>query len=70
MGLNFTDVSTHAPYVPYNRAFLTGLIFAVRQSSAKTMKIGLLKKFPLYGSDNSRKTINRHRMWYVRIFDH
>ena len=35
-GLIFADLHT---YVLYNRTYFTGLIFAVRQSSAKTMEL-------------------------------
>ena len=44
--LIFTDVRTHAHYVLDNRAYFTGLIFKVRQSSAKMAKVGPLEKFP------------------------
>ena len=35
-------------YVLYNRAYFTGLNFAVRHSSAKTTKIGPLENLSLY----------------------
>ena len=41
-GLIFVDARTHAHYVLYNQAYFTGLIFAVRRSPAKTVKIGPL----------------------------
>ena len=50
MGLIFMDEHSHAHYVLYNRAYFTGLIFAVRQSSAKVAKIGPLKNFLLYSN--------------------
>ena len=50
--LNFADTCTHSHYVLYNWAYFAGLIFAVRQSSAKTTKIGPLENFPLYSSIN------------------
>ena len=43
------NLRAHAHYALYKRAFLTGFIFAVRRSSAKTVKIGPLENFPLYG---------------------
>ena len=49
VGLIFTDVRTPAHYVLYNQAYFAGLIFMIRQSSAKTTKIGPLENFPLYG---------------------
>ena len=49
VGLNCVDKSTNAHYVLYNQVFFAGLIFAVRQSSMKTTKIGLLENLPLYG---------------------
>ena len=51
VGLNFVDKSTNvnARHVLYNQVFFAGLIFAVRQSSVKTTKIGLLENLPLYG---------------------
>ena len=36
-------------YCICNQAYFMGLIFAVRQSSAKITKIGPLENFPLYG---------------------
>ena len=48
-GLIFSDVRTHSHYVPYNQTYFTGLIFVVRQSAAKTAKIGPLENFSLYG---------------------
>ena len=50
VGLIFMDTSTHAHYVLYNRAFFREFNFVVRQSSTKTMKIGPLEIFLLYGS--------------------
>ena len=40
-GLIFVDLHTYAHYmyVLYNRTYFTGLIFAVRQSSTKTVKL-------------------------------
>ena len=51
-GLIFTDARTHAHYVLYNQAYIyfAGLIFVLRRSSAKTVKIGPLKNFPPYSS--------------------
>ena len=49
VGLIFTDTCTHAHYVLYNPTYFVGLIFVARGSSAKTMKIGPRKIFPLYG---------------------
>ena len=46
-GLIFADMRTHVHYV--QSSFLTGLIFMVRRSSTKTVKIGPLENFPLYG---------------------
>ena len=48
-GLIFTDAHTHANYVLYNRAYFACLIFAVRRSSVKTLKIGPLENILLYG---------------------
>ena len=48
-GLIFSDVRTHSHYVLYNRTYFAGLIFMVRRSSVKTVKIGPLESFPLYG---------------------
>ena len=45
MGLIFTDGNTHAHYVLYNQAYFLGLHFAVRQSSAKAVKIGSFENF-------------------------
>ena len=45
-GLIFTDVHTPAHCVLDNRTYFMGLIFVVRRSSMKTMKIGPLSKFP------------------------
>ena len=39
---------THSHYVPYNQTYFAGLIFTVRQSSAKTTKIRPHNNFPLY----------------------
>ena len=39
-GLIFADARTHAHYVLYNQTYFMGLIFAVRHSSTKTVKIG------------------------------
>ena len=47
-GLNFADVRTYSYYALYNWGYFVGLIFAVRLSSKKTMKIGPLENFPLY----------------------
>ena len=38
-GLIFVEPHTYAHYVLYNRTYFTGLIFAVRQSSTKTVKL-------------------------------
>ena len=46
VGLNFTDVCTHAHCIQYNQAYFAVLI---RQSSVKTAKIRPLENFPLYG---------------------
>ena len=43
VGLIFADAHTHARYVLYNRIYFVGLIFAVKQSSVKTVKIGPLE---------------------------
>ena len=40
-GLIFADMCTHAHYVLYNPTYFTGLIFAVRPSSVKTVKISI-----------------------------
>ena len=48
-GLIFVGTRTYVHYVLYNRTYFTGQIFVVRQSSEKTVKIGPLKNFPLYG---------------------
>ena len=65
-GLIFADASTHAHYVLYvhNRTFFTGSIFTVRQSSTKTVKIGPLKNFLLYGNSVTilLSTISLHVM--------
>ena len=37
-------------YMQYKHAHFTGLIFVVRESTMKSPKIGLLKKFLLYGN--------------------
>ena len=42
-GLIFTDASTHIHCVLYSQAIFMGLIFAVRRSSTKTMKLYPLK---------------------------
>ena len=62
-GLVFADTSIHTQYVLYNRALFASLIFAVRQSSAKTTKIGPLKKI-------SRYTVVPHPYAFIiSIFD-
>ena len=48
VGLIFADTHTHAHYVPYNQTYFTILIFAVRHSSTKTVKIGLHGNLSLY----------------------
>ena len=40
VGLILVDKRTHVHYVLYNPTYFAGLIFAVRQSSVKTTKIG------------------------------
>ena len=49
VGLIFADECTHTHCVLYNQAYFVGLIFVVKQTSAKTAKIGPLKNFLLYG---------------------
>ena len=49
-GLIFADADTHTHYVLYIQTFFACLIFAVRQSSTKTVKIWPLENFPLYGT--------------------
>ena len=46
VGLIFVDMHSPSHCVLYNRAYFTGLIFAVRQLSAKTVKIWTPQKFP------------------------
>ena len=50
LGLIFVDVYTYLHCALYNRTYYVGLIFVLRQSSAKTAKIGPLENFPLYGT--------------------
>ena len=54
LGLNFTGMRTHTHYVLYSLAYFVGLTFTVRQSSVKTVKIGPLENFPLYGNQKSQ----------------
>ena len=42
-GLFLADMCTHAHYVLYNQAYFAGLIFVVRRSSMKNVKIGPLE---------------------------
>ncbi len=49
-GLIFADACDHAHYIPYNRTYFAGLIFADSRLSAKTAKIGPHENFPLYGN--------------------
>ena len=50
----------HAHYVPHNQAFFHVFNFAVRQSSVKTVEIGPLENFLLYG---------RKRVFYMTYYD-
>ena len=45
-GSIFADVQDHAIY---KHAYFTGLIFALHESTMKTVKIGPRENFPLYG---------------------
>ena len=54
-GLIFMDAYTHVHYALYNQAYFVGLIFTVKQSSAKT---GPLENFPLYG--------RAHAQWRIQ----
>ena len=49
-GLIFVDTCTQAHYVQYNSTYFVGLIFTVWWSSEKTVKIGPLGNFLLYGN--------------------
>jgi hypothetical protein len=46
--LIFVDASDHAHYTLYNRTYFTGIILADSHLSAKNVKIGPHKNFPLY----------------------
>ena len=46
----FVDAHDHAITAMYKRAYFVGLSFAVHESTVKTVKIGPLENFPLYGS--------------------
>ena len=64
-GLIFMDAYTHVHYALYNQAYFVGLIFTVKQSSAKT---GPLENFPLYGRAHAQWRIQ----WGggVRVLEH
>ena len=82
VGSIFTDAHTHAHYGLYNRAHFAGLIFVIRWSSMKTVKIWTPQKFPAIQfspGENFRPSYSLHSLvkfffypvniliWYIHV---
>ena len=50
VGSIFAEMFTYIHYILCNRVYFASIIFVVRQSSARTAKIGPIENFPLYGT--------------------